>query len=252
SYRWDQVTVFLRRHISSGIGLIVCLDCPFLPQFLTILGSAKLNRPEVWHMTLLEHIIGLYDQSVWNLRNWVRSAELDRRPASAFEPNFVRLHEVARHLIHSNETLDVAVDTMKSIRRMIEATQRNENEPAHVSGRSRLNEFCEEMKRIKRRSESLGERLKNEINLAFNLVAQRDSQIMVQLSGISRRDNSNMRSVAMVGLIYLPATFVTGLFGMNFFQFCGNPGDETWKVSDKVYLYWAVTVPLTLATILVW
>jgi Mg2+ and Co2+ transporter CorA len=76
---------------------------------------------------------------------------------------------------------------------------------------------------------------------------------MVQLSEVSRRDNSNMRSVAVVGLIYLPATFVSGLFGMNFFQFCGgSDNDDAWKVSEKFWLYWAVTIPLTLATVLVW
>jgi Mg2+ and Co2+ transporter CorA len=68
----------------------------------------------------------------------------------------------------------------------------------------------------------------------------------------SQADNNNMRPIAVVGLVYLPATFVSGLFGMNFCQFGCDAGHQDWKVSDKFWLYWAITVPLTLATALVW
>lgn len=75
---------------------------------------------------------------------------------------------------------------------------------------------------------------------------------MVQLGDISRKDNGNMRSVAVVGLVYLPATFVSSLFRMNFFQFFGESGDETREVSDKFWMYWAITIPLAMTTVLVW
>jgi hypothetical protein len=39
---------------------------------------------------------------------------------------------------------------------------------------------------------------------------------------------------------------------MNFLQFYGEPGDETLKVSDKFWMYWAITIPLTMATVLEW
>jgi Mg2+ and Co2+ transporter CorA len=87
---------------------------------------------------------------------------------------------------------------------------------------------------------------------AFNLVAQRDSQIIVRMSEESRQDNNNVRSIAVVGLLYLPGTFVSGLFGMNFFDFSDQSGQQSWVVSDKLWMYWAITLPLTLATIVVW
>ena len=61
-----------------------------------------------------------------------------------------------------------------------------------------------------------------------------------------------MRSIAVVGLVYLPGTFVSGLFGMNFFQFQEQSGTQIWAVSDRFWLYWAVTVPLTLTTVVIW
>jgi Mg2+ and Co2+ transporter CorA len=68
----------------------------------------------------------------------------------------------------------------------------------------------------------------------------------------SRQDNNNMRSIAVVGLVYLPGTFVSGLFGMNFFDFSEESGVQSWKISSKFWVYWAITIPLTLVTILVW
>jgi len=68
----------------------------------------------------------------------------------------------------------------------------------------------------------------------------------------SRQDNNNMRSIAVVGLIYLPGTFVSGMFGMNFFDFSEESGHQSWKVSDKLWMYWAITLPLTLVTVIVW
>jgi Mg2+ and Co2+ transporter CorA len=61
-----------------------------------------------------------------------------------------------------------------------------------------------------------------------------------------------MRSIAIVGLIYLPATFVSGIFGTNFFQFSTDKEDQGWRVSEEFWLYWAVTVPLTLGTVVLW
>ncbi|KAB8278152.1 hypothetical protein BDV30DRAFT_156224 [Aspergillus minisclerotigenes] len=66
-------------------------------------------------------------------------------------------------------------------------------------------------------------------------------------------DNTMMKAVAIVSLVYLPGTFVSGIFGMNFFNFDTNePGAMTWSLSDNVWLYWLVTIPLTLTTMAVW
>jgi Mg2+ and Co2+ transporter CorA len=61
-----------------------------------------------------------------------------------------------------------------------------------------------------------------------------------------------MRSIAVVGLIYLPATFVSGIFGTNFFDFGKDNGEKGWSVSEEFWLYWAIAVPLTVATVGVW
>ena len=78
---------------------------------------------------------------------------------------------------------------------------------------------------------------------------------MVEMGQDSKSDNRNVRSIAIVGLIYLPGTFMSGLFGMSFFELvedASGGGQPVWHVSERLWLYWAITVPLTLLTIVVW
>ena len=43
---------------------------------------------------------------------------------------------------------------------------------------------------------------------AYNLIAQRDSQVMKGIGETARSDSGAMRSVAVVTMAFLPATFV--------------------------------------------
>lgn len=93
------------------------------------------------------------------------------------------------------------------------------------------------MQSLAKRSDSNEERLRNEINLAFNVVNQQDAKAV--------------RIISVVTLLFLPATFVSTLFSMSFFSF-QPPYDHKWGVSPKIWIYFAVTVPLTVATVVVW
>jgi hypothetical protein len=81
----------------------------------------------------------------------------------------VHLHEIARHLFHSNETLDVAVDT---IRRLLASYSRllpleKRDGPVLLNFHDRISALEKDVQGIKRRSESLKERLQNEISLVI-------------------------------------------------------------------------------------
>lgn len=48
-----------------------------------------------------------------------------------------------------------------------------------------------------------------------------------------------------------------GIFGTNFFNYTpGAQNSQTdlppWNMSDKFWVYWAVTIPVTLATVMAW
>jgi Mg2+ and Co2+ transporter CorA len=75
---------------------------------------------------------------------------------------------------------------------------------------------------------------------------------MVQMGERARQDNNNMKLIAVVGLVYLLGIFASSLFGMNFFSFDEENGQQRWQVSEKFWLYWAITTPLTLCTVVIW
>ncbi|KAF2704947.1 hypothetical protein K504DRAFT_415392 [Pleomassaria siparia CBS 279.74] len=246
-YYWQQISAFIRYSTIIGSTFVLCVDCPAsIQNHLRAKMVPSLASVSDWHVMFLEVMMEHYDKSVWQLRDCVRQVECMRGSEQTFQPDFIHLHELARHVIHSNETLDVAIDTIRSIRDHQEII----GEDPQVQNRTSALE--KHLKRINRRSQSLHERLQNEINLAFNLVAQRDSRTMVQIGDQARKDSKTMKAVAVVGLIYLPGTFVSGLFGMNFFDFKTDSEQQMWVVSDKMWVYWAVSVPLTLLTVLVW
>ena len=135
------------------------------------------------------------------------------------------------------------------------------------------------------------ERLRNEIALvslliirhqpfltdllqAYNTIAQNDSKTTVRINEAVQRDSAAMKTVAILTLTFLPATYVSvsrleiffsrslrhwlisfqSVFSMSFFNFSPSSDGRhgKWFVSDSFWLYWAVSFPLTLVTIASW
>lgn len=139
-------------------------------------------------------------------------------------PNFPSLHNTARHVSHINEILEVAEHT---VHRMIQeqvawgaecTTMPRKSRLSWVRNEQELRFFAKEMHSLKTRSQSLSERMQNEIHLvgriqyhldcvlilqqAFNLVSQR-------LGRNAQGDSAIMKTIAIVSLVYLPGTFVS-------------------------------------------
>ncbi|KAL8701982.1 MAG: hypothetical protein Q9201_004628 [Fulgogasparrea decipioides] len=209
---------------------------------------------------VIDGILKLFDTAVWSLRDIVRETELNRMITSRQEPNFSLLHDVARHAIHSSETLDVAMETMTRIirqhERFPEAGQPYANIDVNALRHTQqyLGFQLQMIQSLRARSKANEERLRNEIALAFNTIAQNDSKATVRISEAVQRDSAAMKTVAILTLTFLPATFVSSVFSMSFFNF--SPGsmahEGDWMVSEKFWLYWAISVPLTIITIASW
>ncbi|KAE8152324.1 hypothetical protein BDV25DRAFT_72023 [Aspergillus avenaceus] len=208
-------------------------------------------NPYTWHTVFANEVVKLYDDCFWHLRNVVRPIEKARDDKTPPPPDFPMLHDVARHIFHSTEILEVAEHTMTNLVAEVSAWPSEFRDlaaqaqgGAFLQTRQRLLFLAKETHSHLTRSRSLSERLGNEINLAFNLVSQ----------GYGRNaqsDSAMMRTIGVVSLIYLPGTFVSGIFGTNFFDFDSEKPDN-WVMADSFWLYWAVTLPLTLATVVVW
>jgi Mg2+ and Co2+ transporter CorA len=75
-------------------------------------------------------------------------------------------------------------------------------------------------------------------------------ELSVEIASYAIRDSGTMRGIGWVTMAFLPATFVTSFFGMNFFN--GVEGVQAFdKTSKNVWIFFVVAVPITVIVLLV-
>ena len=91
----------------------------------------------------------------------------------------------------------------------------------------------------------------------FHLISQQETRVGIAvaedsrtLASASKEDSTAMKTIAAVTIVFLPGTFIAALFAMPLFQW--DAVGDTKVVSNRFWIYWAVTVPLTCLTLLFW
>ncbi|KAL3478134.1 hypothetical protein BJX99DRAFT_224681 [Aspergillus californicus] len=253
-YSWKQPTIHVKWDPESGRQAIHVFGLSDKQQKLfkerAPTYEERRCNPFTWHATFAHIILEQYDAAFWMLRDLVRDQEKARSGKGHQPKNFPLLHDIARHLFHFSETIEVAEHTLQALTteqvhwRREDADTVSENLNTWLKTRQRIQYEAKRTHSLKTRSKSMNDRHQNEINLAFNLVSQ-------SFGRDARSDSNMMKTVAVVSMVYLPGTFVSGLFGTNFFSFQADP-PNTWVTSGKFWIYWVVTIPLTLLTVAVW
>ncbi|KAE8383107.1 hypothetical protein BDV26DRAFT_304010 [Aspergillus bertholletiae] len=88
------------------------------------------------------------------------------------------------------------------------------------------------------------------LSLKGQTVANQINDKMLQLTTEAFDDNATVRVVTIVTLIYLPASFVSTLLGMNLFDFGDSAGGFT--ISKQFWIFIVAAVPLTMLTLGTW
>lgn len=85
-------------------------------------------------------------------------------------------------------------------------------------------------------------------------ITQSEAEYTAAIAVDGKRDSIAMKTIAILGIVFLPGTFVATLFSINMFKWGGADSGETSSltVSPSMWIYWAITVPLTVVTFLVW
>lgn len=107
---------------------------------------------------------------------------------------------------------------------------------------------------------SMKERMALQLDVLYSMVAQMDNRLSARLAASAGRDSTSMKILAFITAVYLPAQAVATFFGMSMFAWPhsgdnsgnGASGGEESIVSNWFWLYWAVTVPLTVITLGGW
>ncbi|KAK1961815.1 hypothetical protein LY78DRAFT_661793 [Colletotrichum sublineola] len=123
-------------------------------------------------------------------------------------------------------------------------------------------------------------RLDLQLNVLYNYIAQAESNLSRQIATNAGLDSTAMKTLAVVTMVFLPPTFIAvsfpspfpvqllclkvtsggapqTLFSMSMFDWQGfssaaAAGDTGRTVVPEFWIYWAVSVPLTLAIVVGW
>ncbi|KAK5719743.1 hypothetical protein LTR17_015194 [Elasticomyces elasticus] len=102
----------------------------------------------------------------------------------------------------------------------------------------------------------------NLVDVVYTMLSQRDNRINRQMSEASIRltkasvslartakaDSSAMKTLALIGTIFLPGTFLSALFSVDgMFNWNAEPGHNV--VGNRFWIYWAFTIPITICVV---
>lgn len=242
-YLWYEMDFFTRWNGANACR-VLCINTPqevydAMSEFLTATPTPSLafQDPFAMLLPLLDEVIKSCDKNTWSVTKEVRQVEKNRSAS----PEFEKLHNLLRHTNHVREVETVAIETMERL-----LARQKSNFEALPSGPDGLSKNYQNhakeylafqlqiMKSLRARAGATQERLLAEINLTFNILATMDNQIM--------------KSITLLTMIFLPATFVSAMFSTTFFSFKA----DGWQFSCMFWVYWVITVPLTVITVFAW
>jgi hypothetical protein len=109
---------------------------------------------------------------------------------------------------------------------------------------------------LKLSAETYQARMSNQITLILSLFSQEDQSIGIDIAKASKsiaieskRDSSSMKTLAVVTMVFLPGTFIATFFAMPLFDWHAPYGQI---VDKRIWIYFLVTIPLTIFTSAVW
>jgi Mg2+ and Co2+ transporter CorA len=84
------------------------------------------------------------------------------------------------------------------------------------------------------------------------MMAQKDNDVNIEISRATKADSVAMKSIAIVTLTFLPATYVSALLGMNLFNFDPNAHGGHITYSPDLWIYFLSSILLSVAVLAIW
>lgn len=76
---------------------------------------------------------------------------------------------------------------------------------------------------------------------------------MQNIAEKNRKDSSSMRILTIITMIYLPCTIVSNFYSTQFVsQTVTDDGSSRMSYAQNVWVFFAISIPLTIFTFLVW
>jgi hypothetical protein len=215
------------------------VDHPMLLAYMTI----EFSLAELCALLLQtsNEILGLEKNTGLSAWDWVHEHEISgSHVPSNYEHTSKRLSIQSGKVTHLRFRLRTIKAYSKSV---LGIAQQHKSAVRDTAAKGR----CEEIEEI---LGIMSEYIEIRLHKADSLRERLDNQVSGMSTIISQRDTSAMKTVAMVTMVFLPGTFVASFFAMPMLNWDATAYNEI--VSPRFWIYWMVTVPLTMAVFAVW
>ncbi|KAK1236101.1 hypothetical protein PQX77_000691 [Marasmius sp. AFHP31] len=156
------------------------------------------------------------------------------------------LHIIRAHHLHYYSLLEDFRKAVLFVRHTPNPAMDSESEELRTFSKKLLEKECDtllsEIGRLEMGRNMQDKRLKNVMNLVFSTVNIGDSRRMQDLTEAAVRDSAAMKQIAYLSMVFLPASFVAAVFGMNVHEIAPD-------TKQTLPHYFLVAMPLTVATI---
>ncbi|KAJ6446544.1 magnesium transport protein CorA, transmembrane region [Purpureocillium lavendulum] len=137
-----------------------------------------------------------------------------------------------------------------------ERMHRKEIDKLHRSMQARLEFYKVKVKGLENYIHTTLKRLKVQREALYNIMSQREARLNLEIAGeqrriahASKRDSTAMKTISLMGALFLPGTYLASVFSMTFFNF---QTDAHPIVASQLWIYFAITVPVTAAIVGSW
>ncbi|RPA80235.1 hypothetical protein BJ508DRAFT_327543 [Ascobolus immersus RN42] len=276
-YGGEPCLAYMNYHAgSNATTYIVISDCPEVPQTVDRIKRQLIDmfalqsssdeheiNPFIIHGMLAKEYTTGFNNSLHTIRHFLFEpledvqrvlVKPDRAALARLTGNLHRLSESIDTLLSRLEFAMMALDSMA----IAHAQMFNVIREAHDSGTCNhiLSMGCAQKQKdtisylsitlttLKRKLETYQMARSNAMTLVFNLVTQLDAATNMTIAKATREDSMVMKTIAVLTMVFLPATFASSLFGMSFFQ----TEEALNGVGMKWWVYVVVAFPLTMLT----
>ncbi|KFY25873.1 hypothetical protein V493_04399 [Pseudogymnoascus sp. VKM F-4281 (FW-2241)] len=281
--------LMLSHDLRGGMTMGYCKGTPS-SDIVECVRHLKACSLQIGHPMLLPTIIFSHDMSSKTdikqreARDWLRKLEhavsmrqeIDDKESYVDQDGLVDFDLINRHLVecHSQvlwkrpkaytqilQSFEEAMELFKSAAESGERWQ-GELKKLNASMLSRHEFYRKKLQGIDSYAYTTLQRLAIQRSALYNIIAQRESKLNFQMAGeqrklahASKRDSGAQKTIALLGALFLPGAFLASMFSMSFFNFQNGVVDSNPEgpiVSGSFWIYWAVTIPLTLFIVGMW
>ncbi|KAF2503366.1 hypothetical protein BU16DRAFT_521949 [Lophium mytilinum] len=173
-----------------------------------------------------------------------------------------RLKTLEDHILNLHVMLESTISTISSLTKHLSSVSRQSDEEESAFLINSYSEALDESKLYLSKAGVLDKRVHGASYLLSGLLdyenayslrllaeeARQDNLAMRHLTEKATKDSGAIKIITIITVFFLPATVVAGFFSTQFVSI--DPQGLT--ISKKWWIYFAITIPLTLVTLLVW